>query len=252
MAFNDGDFVLINYTIKVKNGDNTIVQETTYEDVAKQSGIFDANKKYGPYLIVVGKSQLIEAVNESIKNMQVGEKREIKAEPSKAYGERREDLVIRIPIKQLKKYNIPLRIGQQVEIGGRIGVIERFSERFAFVDFNHPLAGKELIIDLEVVKKIEELNDKVKYLVERWLGIKSEKVSVSGDQESLTITLPTETLGINDLESKLQLLTNDIFQFIKPKQLMLNIKVEFKEESKEQAKEEKKEEAKEVAEQKSE
>ncbi len=241
MVFDDGDFVLINYTIKVKNGDNYLVQETTYEDVAKQSNIYDANKKYGPYLIVIGKSSLIEAVNEAIKGMQPGEKKEIKADPSKAYGERREDLIIRVPIKQLKRYNIPLRIGQQVEIGGRVGVIERIAERFAYIDFNHPLAGKELLIDLEVVKKIEDFNEKVKYLVERWLGIPSNNIQVSGDQSSINIGLPTESLNINDLESKLQLLVKDLYQYIKPKEINLNIKVEFKEETKteEKPKEEK-------------
>ncbi|WP_292319398.1 peptidylprolyl isomerase [Caldisphaera sp.] len=244
MVFNDGDFVLINYTIKVKNGDTYLVQETTYEDVAKQSGIFDANKKYGPYLIVIGKSQLIEAVNETIKEMEIGEKKEIKAEPSKAYGERRDDLVLRIPVKQLKRYNIPLRIGQQVEIGGRVGVIERIAERFAYIDFNHPLAGRELLIDLEVVKKIDDFTDKVKYLVERWLGIPNNKVEISGDQNTININLPSETLAINDLESKMQLLTKDLYQYIKPKEVNLNIKVEFKEEKEEKKEEEVKEEAK--------
>ncbi|MGC9133977.1 FKBP-type peptidyl-prolyl cis-trans isomerase [Caldisphaera sp.] len=244
MVFNDGDFVLINYTIKVKNGDTYLVQETTYEDVAKQSGIFDANKKYGPYLIVIGKSQLIEAVNEAIKEMEIGEKKEIKAEPSKAYGERRDDLVLRIPVKQLKRYNIPLRIGQQVEIGGRVGVIERIAERFAYIDFNHPLAGKELLIDLEVVKKIDDFTDKVKYLVERWLGIPNNKVEISGDENTININLPSETLAINDLESKMQLLTKDLYQYIKPKEVNLNIKVEFKEEKEEKKEEGVKEEAK--------
>ncbi|AFZ71166.1 FKBP-type peptidyl-prolyl cis-trans isomerase [Caldisphaera lagunensis DSM 15908] len=238
MVFNDGDFVLINYTIKVKNGDNYLVQETTYEDVAKQSNIYDANKKYGPYLIVIGKSTLIAAVNEAIKEMQPGEKKEIKADPSKAYGERREELVIRVPIKQLKRYNIPLRIGQQVEIGGRIGIIERIAERFAYIDFNHPLAGKELLIDLEVVKKIEDFNEKVRYLVERWLGIPGNDIEVSGNQNIINIGLPVKAIYINDLDSKLQLLVGDLYQYIKPEEVNLNIKVNTKEiQSEEKAKE---------------
>ncbi|MDP8002617.1 MAG: FKBP-type peptidyl-prolyl cis-trans isomerase [Caldisphaera sp.] len=241
MAFNDGDFVLINYTIKVKDGNNLKVQETTYQDVAKQAGIFDPNKKYGPYLVVIGKSQLIEAVDDAIKEMQVGEKKEIIAKPEKAYGVKREDLVIRLPVKQLRRYNIPPKIGQKVEIGGRIGIIERLAERFAYIDFNHPLAGKDLSIDLEVVQKIDDFNDKVKYLVERWLGLDKNKVSIEGDQDSLKINLPSDVIGISDLESKLQLLTRDIYQYIKPKEVNINIKVEYKEESKVENKEETKE-----------
>ncbi len=238
MVFNDGDFVLINYTIRVREDGDYKVQDTTYLEEAKASGIFDPNRNYGPYLVVVGKSHLIEAVDEEIKKMEVGQKKEITAPPEKAYGEVKGDLIIKIPLRQLKRYNIPAKVGQKVELGGRVGVIKRIAERFAYIDFNHPLAGKELSISLEVVRKIDTMEDKVKYLAERWLGLK-DKVAVESKDDSLNINLPGEAIGVVDLESKLQLLLRDIYQYIGSKEVNINIKVKYAGGEKEEKKEEK-------------
>jgi len=56
VAIKDGDFVLINYVISVKSGDKEVVGDTNKEDVAKSAGIYDANRKYEPYLVVLGRS----------------------------------------------------------------------------------------------------------------------------------------------------------------------------------------------------
>ncbi|MCE4612490.1 MAG: peptidylprolyl isomerase [Desulfurococcales archaeon] len=238
MPLNEGDFVLVHYTIKVLDAGREVVHDTTREEVARKAGIFDPSRRYGETLIVLGKTKLLEAVDEALRTMDVGEKRVIEAPPSKAYGERSEGLVIRVPIKQLRRHNIPPRIGQEVEIGGRVGRITRLTERFAFIDFNHPLAGKTLKIELEVVAKLESLNDKVSYLASKWLGLSREEIRARRQDGGIRIELPQAVLGINDLESRLQLLSRDIYDLFKPKTLTLSIKIEYPEEEKEAGKKE--------------
>jgi len=232
LPFKEGDFVLVHYTVKVLDNDREVVHDTTREEEARKAGIFDPSKRYGETLVVVGKTKLLEAVDEAIRDMNVGETRVIEAPPSKAYGERSENLVIRVPIKQLRRHNIPPRLGQEVEIGGRIGRITRLTERFAFIDFNHPLAGKTLKIELEVVAKLDSLNEKVSYLASRWLGVPRQDVRARRQDGGIRIDLPQSVLGVNDLESRLQLLSRDIYDLFKPKSLTLAIKIEYPEEEK--------------------
>jgi len=226
VAIKDGDFVLINYVISVKSGDREVVGDTNKEDVAKSAGIYDANRRYEPYLVVLGRSQVIKAIDEQLREMDVGQKREFVASPDKAYGPYRDDLVIRLPIKQLNRYGIPPVVGRRVEVGGRVGVIRSVTERFAYIDFNHPLAGKDLKVELEVVGKLETLEDKVKYLVTRYMPISRDLVTVSqSDAGKIELQLPQEILGLSDLESRLQLLMGDLSSLLEVKEVKLVVNV---------------------------
>ena len=51
MAINNGDFVRLNFTGKIKENDE--IFDTTFEDVAKEAGLFDENKEYKPIPIIV-------------------------------------------------------------------------------------------------------------------------------------------------------------------------------------------------------
>ena len=237
VAFKDGDFVLINYTLKVVEDGGETVWDTTQEDVAKKHNIFDPEKRYGELLVVIGKGRVIEGVEEALRDMNVGEKKEVEVPPEKAYGEYRSDLVIRVPIKQLRRHNIQPRVGQEIEIGGRIGRIKRLTERFAYIDFNHPLAGKKLKVEIEVVGKLENDEEKAAYLASRWIGVERSQVKVESANGTLRIVLPPDTLGVRDLESKLQLLSREVYEYITPRKLELVIEVEYPEQAEEKIEE---------------
>ncbi|MGC9210463.1 MAG: FKBP-type peptidyl-prolyl cis-trans isomerase [Acidilobus sp.] len=215
MPFKDGDFVLVNYVISTIEGGTEVVQDTNIEEVAKKAGLYSAERRYEPYLVVIGRSQLLPAIDEELRNLDVGQKKEFTAPPEKAYGPHRDDLVIRVPIKQLNRYGITPVVGRRVEIGGRVGVIKSVTERFAYIDFNHPLAGKELKIQIEAVKKLETTEEKVKFLALRYMPLKESDLTVSVlDGSGVEVRLPEAALRLNDLESRLQLLTADLKQLL--------------------------------------
>jgi len=205
------------------------VVDTTREDVARKSGIYDESKTYKEIPVVLGKTSLLEAVYEALKEMDVGEKRVIEAPPEKAYGEYRSDLVIRVPVKQLRRYNIPARVGQEVDVGGRRGRIVRVTERFAYIDLNHPLAGKKLKIELEVTSKIERDEDKARILASRITGIPPEEIGVESGGGAITVILPSRALGMSDLDARLQVLSRDVYNFLEPRKLRIVIEVEYPE-----------------------
>ena len=235
MTVGENDLVLINYTIRVVEGDKKVVYDTTIEEVAKKEGIYDDSRVYRPIPVVLGRSALIEAVEEALKTMKEGEKRVIIAPPEKAYGPYDENLVKKIPIKTLRKHNIVPRVGMEIEVNGRKGRIVRVTQRFAFVDFNHPLAGKTLEIELEVVKIIRSDDEKIKYLASRVFRIDPEafKVEATGENE-YRLVLPVLILQFRDLEALLATMLEYIYTYTNTKKLELVIPVEFKRKEPEQ------------------
>ncbi len=224
-----GDIVLLNYTIRVVEGGVERVVDTTVESVARSSGVYDPSRRYGEVVVVYGRSPLLKAVEEALAGMSVGERREFIAPPEKAYGLRRDDLVVRVPVKQLNRLGVRVRVGEEVDLGGRRGVISRVTERFAYIDFNHPLAGKTLKIELELVSKAESEADKAKLLAARLLGLNPTAVDASYDVSGKTVTvkLPAGILGLTDLEARLQRIASDIYEAIKPRKLSYIIEIEY-------------------------
>ena len=64
MAIEDGDFVRVNFTGKIKETDE--VFDTTFDEVALEADIFDENKIYKPIPIVVGGNHLLPAIEKKL------------------------------------------------------------------------------------------------------------------------------------------------------------------------------------------
>ena len=241
MPLKEGDFVLIHYTIKVIEGGEERVIDTTREEVAREAGIYREGEIYGEYPVVIGRSRLLEGIEEALREMDVGERREVEIPPEKAYGPRDEKLVVRVPKSRLLKSGIPPRPGEVVEAGGRRGVIVRVTERFAYIDFNHPLAGKKLKVDLEVVRKVESDEEKARLLAKRFFPRLEVEAEVSDGR--VVISIPADALGYSDLDSRLRLLLTDVVNFLNPRRVEFVIYAEKPEEAEGQGGEEKQEAA---------
>ncbi|HVA83043.1 MAG TPA: FKBP-type peptidyl-prolyl cis-trans isomerase, partial [Candidatus Aquilonibacter sp.] len=91
MSLKDGDFVKIEYTAW-RAADKQIVY-TTDEKKAKDSGVYYENSKYGPQLVVIGKSGIIKGLYETLKGMSVSELKKVELEPTQTFGERDNNMV---------------------------------------------------------------------------------------------------------------------------------------------------------------
>ena len=228
MPLKTGDIILLNYTIwAVEDGEEKII-DTTREDVAEKHGIKREGRRYSPLIVIVGRSQLLPAVDKAVKEMDVGEKKTIIAEPEEAYGERREDLVIRVPKKYFTERGVRVSVGDEVEIAGRRGVVAKVTQRFVFIDFNHPLAGKRLKIELEVVRKLEDTREKLAYLASRWLGIPEDEVKVEYSEGKAVVELPEPVIGLSDLDARLRKLLEEVALYVQEvEKLDIVIKVDL-------------------------
>ena len=117
----------------------------------------------------------------------------IDIEPSDAYGERDASLVETIGQNVLmRSVREPemLGIGSPVEIGGRQGVLQFLSAGRARIDYNHPLAGVTLRYNYQIVKVVEDRDEKVQTLMKMNTGRDDFEIEFDGDD--LTMTLPEE------------------------------------------------------------
>ena len=84
MPLEKGVLIFANYTAKVKDTGEVI--EATGEEEAKKLNVYDATRKYGPRLVAVGEGWLISGLDDEVKRMNVGQKKEIELAPEKAFG----------------------------------------------------------------------------------------------------------------------------------------------------------------------
>jgi FKBP-type peptidyl-prolyl cis-trans isomerase 2 len=181
----DGDFVHIDYTLKVK--DSGIVFDTTKEDVAKNNNIYNPSVTYKPLPLIIGSNFIFKALEKEIKKMNVGEIRTIEVSSEEAFGKRRNDLIVSMPISEFKNRNIEPIVGNFVNINGMNGKIIAISGGRVTIDFNHPLAGKDLIYEIEIKDLIESKEGKVKAIVNYFTGIKESDIEVSINDKILRI-----------------------------------------------------------------
>ena len=162
MAIDNGDFVRVNFTGKVKETDE--VFDTTYDEVAQEAGIFEENKTYKPIPIVVGGNHLLPAIEEAIKGLEAGETKHIEVDTDDAFGPRNPKLIQLVPIKEFRKQGMNPVPGMKINSEGTTGKILTVNGGRVKVDFNHELAGKDLIYDVEVTEVIDdEESNEVQY-----------------------------------------------------------------------------------------
>ncbi len=224
-----GDLVKIHYTIKVLEDGEEKVYDTTREDVAKEAGIYKEGQRYGPVWVVVGTGRLIDALDEALIGMKVGERKEFIAPPEKAFGERDPNNVIVLSIKRLREITGGRRItpGMEVEIGGRIGRVTKVTERFAYIDFNHPLAGKKVKFEVEVLEKATTDEEKAKALATRYFG---SDVEVKSEGDTIIVKLPPHVILFSDLDAKIRTFLDNLYDHTSIGKVAVTIEFQFRRE----------------------
>ena len=164
MAIKDGDFVRVNFTGKIKETDE--VFDTTYDEIAQEAEIFDENKTYKPIPIVVGGNHLLPAIEKEIVGLEAGDRKTVEVGSDNGFGPRDPKAIQLIPMKEFKKQGMTPYPGMRISAEGGEGRILTVNGGRVKVDFNHPLAGKDLIYDVEVTEIIEDNDEKIKSMIE--------------------------------------------------------------------------------------
>jgi len=160
----EGSIVYINYIGREKESGR--VFDTNIEEEAKKAGIFEASRKYKPLPVIIGARFLLRGVEEELKKMNVGEKRTIELSPENAFGNPDPKLRKYFPIKEFLNKKIEPKVGQVLDFGGYKGRVISVDGGRVLVDFNHPLAGKKVEFEVEILKEVKDTLEKVKAIVD--------------------------------------------------------------------------------------
>lgn len=131
-----GSKVKVHYTGKLANGK-----------------VFDTSVEKDPLEVVVGQSGLIKGFEEGLMGMKEGEKKTIELIPEDAYGQ-----LIEGRTQEVEKSMLPeeIQVGMALQANGEVGTmvvtVKEIKEETVVLDANHPLAGKDLIFELEVLE----------------------------------------------------------------------------------------------------
>lgn len=206
---NSGEFVLIDYVGRIKNSGE--IFDLTREDEAKKAGIYKKDFKYGPVPVVIDGNFVLPGLNNALKEMKVGEKRKVVIQPEKGFGKRSDELIKLIPEPKFKENNIDATPGSFVTINTFRGRIVSIDGGRVKVDFNHPLAGKELEYEVEVISLINDVAEKARAIVYYFTGLEKEKIEVSIKEKGVEITTKKELDP--KIETK-EIITKNIMKWI--------------------------------------
>ena len=200
MTLQKGDFILINYTAKVKETNE--VFDTTIEETSKKEHLHKEGEIYEPKLVVIGEGWVLKELDESLTTMNVNKAQSVEIPPEKAFGPRDPEKVKRVPLKQLlaKDIHNPA-IGMRIDFNGKMATIRSIGAGRVLLDFNPPLAGKTLIYDVTVDKKLEASEEKIAVLIHRRIPVvEAEKFKFTIKEKTLAIDMPEETFYVEGIQ----------------------------------------------------
>jgi len=147
LKVNDGQVVSMEYTLKV------------------DGEITDSSEGRAPLEFVHGAGNIIPGLEREMVGMMVGESKDVVVAAADGYGEEDEKAFMDVPREQFPE-EIPVKVGTELQVQNQAGQpmyarIETVGEKSVRLDFNHPLAGKELHFSVKVVG-VREATDEEK------------------------------------------------------------------------------------------
>ncbi|WP_406661522.1 peptidylprolyl isomerase [Methanolobus sp. ZRKC3] len=188
MAIENGDFIKVNYTGKINEGQ---VFDTTDEQLAKDSGVYNPRGLYGGDIIVVGSGHTIAGLDADFVGKEVGYTGTLTLSPENAFGAHNPALVETVSVTKLKDQFQDQRpyAGMPVELNGKRGVISQVIGRRVRVDFNHALAGKDVEYEYTIEEKIEDNLAKAQGLIALYTGLRDIEIAIVEDVIRVVVPL---------------------------------------------------------------
>jgi len=212
MAFQKGDFILIEYLAKVKETNE--VFDTTKEDVAKKEKLYKEGEVYEPKLVVLGEGWVLQALDESLASFEPEKPGTTEIPPDKAFGPRDPEKVRLVPLKRLTEKGITPQLGARIEFNGKPATIRTMGAGRVQLDFNPTLAGKTLIYEITVLKKLETDLEKMTALLRRRVPlVEASKFGLKIKKTEVDVEMPEEAFYLEGIQVAKRGIAMDIQKF---------------------------------------
>jgi FKBP-type peptidyl-prolyl cis-trans isomerase SlyD len=141
--------------------------EGLFEGRAPEQGQdpIESSKEREPLAILAGRGNIIPGLDKALEGREAGERFGVDVPAAEAYGERRGGLTQRIPKKHFgtQKLNPGMQVVLETNFGPRAVTIEKVGMSVVDVDLNHPMAGKDLHFDIEIVDVREASAEEIEH-----------------------------------------------------------------------------------------
>ena len=213
MPIKNGDFILANYTLRVKETGETV--GTTLESVAKDKKLYRGEERYEPFFIIIGEGSVPKGLEEALTGFEPGKANTVELQPEKAYGIRDPKKVRLVPLRKFTAEGMTPVPGLQVNIDGKTAQVRSVGAGRVQVDYNHPFAGKTLIYDITVEKVIESDDEKVRNLIHKRIpSVDQQKFEVKIEGAKLQVEVPEDAFFLEGLQVSKRTITADVEKYL--------------------------------------
>jgi len=159
-----GDFVELEFVGKLEDG---TIFDLNDKEIAKKEGIKETLDRV---VVCVGEREVVEGLDDQLEGKKVGKKFNVDVPAEKAFGKKDAKLFQLVSSNKFKEQQVNPYPGLQLNIDGMTGTVKTVSGGRVMIDFNHPLAGRNLKYEVTVKKVITDVNDKIKFSVKNLIG----------------------------------------------------------------------------------
>lgn len=154
MTLQKGDFIEVEFTGRIKGGE--IFDSNIKKDLINLNPKAEAK----PFIFCIGQGMFLKGVEDFLIDKELGTF-EIDLKPENAFGVRNSNLIQRVPSKVFQEQKLNPFPGATFNFDGKMGKVLAVSGGRITVDFNNPLAGKEVSYKINILRKVEDIKEKI-------------------------------------------------------------------------------------------
>jgi peptidylprolyl isomerase len=213
LAIKKSDFIIVNYTGKVKETGE--VFDTTSEETAKENKLYKEGDLYEPRLVVVGEGWLLKALDDALLTFKLNKEESVEIPPENAFGPRDPEKVKLVPLRRLVARGISPKMGAQIEFDKKLATVRTMGSGRVTLDFNPPLAGKTLVYEVTIQKHLKTNEEKTAALIHRRIpAVEAEKFDFNVGKEDVTLNMPAEALYVEGIQLAKRGIALDIQRYL--------------------------------------
>ncbi len=213
-----GDMVEIVYEGYILN--NMELFDTNIKEVAERHGKYSEKINFEPISIIIGKGMVIKGLDKALENKEIGKEYEIKIPPEEGFGKHDPSKIKVISLALFRKEKINPYPGMVISFSdGSKGKVLSISSGRVKIDFNHELAGKDLLYRFKIIRKIVDVKEKLRELIKYLTGMKIDESKIEYDNKTKKLKISEEYESLKELMDQIikQFMEKDVkgIEFIK-------------------------------------
>ena len=181
------DFVELEYTGKLADG---TIFDTTSAEVAKKNNFHREETRFENALVCIGEQQVLAGLEQALKGKEIGKAYTMNLTPEQAFGKRDIKKVKILPAAAFREHKMDPHPGMQIDVDGQMGVVTSVSGGRVIVNFNHPLAGKEVQYEFTIKRKITDTAEQIEAYIHSSLHVPLGQLHAEVKEGKATVSMP--------------------------------------------------------------